>query len=288
MKKFVFNKLFDIFRTEPGAQNTMFRIAHYIINSVAFILGFAAIQLKDFIVLIGSFLAVGIGFSLKDLAADYVSGLFILIERPIEIGNFIELEDHTLGTVQKISARATTIRTARNFSVIVPNKDLVSKKLINWGHGRMSVGFELKMLFDYGQDYELIKEVLQKTIEAHEAILRVPRITIRLEEFASNGVRFFVRAFVSSRKVRDHWQVSSEIRFKLISAFRENNITLAYPQIVVHNALYSKEERGLKTMHGIEIDFDQASRNIDHENSSCDLSDNNSELDNEKGRADTI
>ena len=261
LKKFVFNKLFDIFRTEPGAQNTMFRIAHYIIITMSFILGFAAIQLKDFIFWVGGFLAVGIGFALKDLVADYVSGLFILIERPFEIGNFIQLDEQTIGTVQKISARATTLRTARNFSIIVPNKDLVSKQLINWGHGRMSVGFELKIIVDYGQNFDLIRDVLQKTIEAHEAILKVPGITIRIDEFGSNGILFFTRSFVSSRKVRDQWQISSEIRFAIIKAFRENHITIAYPQMVVHKALYSKEVRGVKAMKGIEVKFDEGIEN---------------------------
>lgn len=257
LKKFVFNKLFDIFRTEPGAQNTMFRIAHYIIITMAFILGFAAIQLKDFVFWAGSFLAVGIGFALKDLVADYVCGLFILIERPFEIGNFIQLDEKTIGTVQKISARATTLRTARNFSIIVPNKDLVSKQLINWGHGRMSVGFELKILVDYGQNFELIKDILQKTIETHEAVLKVPGITIRIDEFGENGILFFMRSFISSRKVRDQWQISSEIRFAIIKAFRENHITIAYPQMVVHKAIYSKEQRGIKSMKGIDIKFDE-------------------------------
>ncbi|MBD3273164.1 mechanosensitive ion channel [Candidatus Dependentiae bacterium] len=260
LKKFVFNKLFDIFRTEPGAQNTMFRIAHYIIIALSLILGFAAIQLKDFIFWVGGFLAVGIGFALKDLAADYVSGLFILIERPFEIGNFIQLDDKTIGSVQKISARATTIKTARNFSVIVPNKDLVSKQLVNWGHGRMSVGFELRILVDYGQDFEFIKEVLLKTVDAHEATLKVPSVVVRLESFEDNGVLFLVRCFISSRKIKELWQISSEVRFAMIKAFRENNITIAYPQVVVHTPVYSKEKRGLKALKGIQVKFDEDSK----------------------------
>lgn len=257
VKKFVFNKLFDIFRTEPGAQNTMFRIAHYIIITLAIILGFAAIQLKDFIFWMSGFLAVGIGFALKDLVADYVSGLFILIERQIEIGNFIQIDDTTMGTVQKISARATTIRTARNFSVVIPNKDIVSKPLINWGHGRMSVAFELTISADYGQNFEKIREVLQKTIESHESILKVPGVTVRLENFGDNGVDFFVRAFVSSRKLMNMWQISSEVRFSIIKAFRENHFTLAYPQVVVHKPIMGKEERSLKTMSGIDIKYEE-------------------------------
>ncbi len=236
LKKFVLNKLFEIFRTEPGTQNTIFKIAHYIIISLVIILGFATIQLKEFITIVGSFLAIGTGFALKDLAADYVAGLFILIERPIEIGNFIQLDESTMGTVQKISARATTIRTARNFSLIVPNKNLVSNQIINWGDGRMSVGFELKLIVAYNQDFGKIKKIITTTVQGHETILKVPGLAVRLEEFSENGATFFVRAFVSARRVKEQWEIASQVRLAIVSAFKENNITIAYPQLVIHNA----------------------------------------------------
>ncbi|MBU4386901.1 mechanosensitive ion channel [Candidatus Dependentiae bacterium] len=234
VKTFVLTKLFEIFRTEPGAQNTMFKISHYIIIALAIILGFITIQLREFITIAGSFLAIGIGFALKDLASDYVAGLFILIERPVEIGNYIQLDEHTIGTVQKISARATTIRTARNFSIIVPNKDLVSKQIINWGDGRISVGFELRVSVDYNQNLERVKEILHKTIQSHDAILKVPTTVIRIEDFGDSGVNFFIRAFISARRVREQWDISSDLRFAIMKVFKENNITIPFPQIVVH------------------------------------------------------
>ncbi|KKP24175.1 MAG: hypothetical protein SZ59_C0002G0021 [candidate division TM6 bacterium GW2011_GWF2_28_16] len=235
-KKFIFNKLFEIFRTEPGTQNTIFKIAHYIIITLAIIFGFATIKLKEFITIVGSFMAVGIGFALKDLVSDYVAGLFILIERPIEIGNFIQLDEKTIGTVQKISARATTIRTARNFYIIIPNRNLISHQITNWGDGRMSVGFELKIQVDYGQDLEKVKAILQKTVQSHEAVLRAPAIVVRIDDLADNGVLFFIRAFISARKVKEQWEISSQIRFAIMNAFKENNILIPYPQIVVHKA----------------------------------------------------
>ena len=253
--KFVFNKLFDIFRTEPGTQNTIFRISHYLIISVSVLLGLANIQLGQFLFwAVTTFLAVGLGFALKDIVTDFVAGFFVLIERPIEIGNYIQLDEKTRGTVHKISPRATTIRTARNFSVIVPNKDLITKQIINWGQGRLAVGFEVTLLVAYRSDPQVVKQILANVISNHPLILKVPTFTIRLEDFCENGLQFFARAFISSRRVRDQWDVSSDLRFELLKEFAKNNIEIPFPQTVVH---FSKDNGNLKPVKGIEIKFDQ-------------------------------
>ncbi|MBD3231813.1 mechanosensitive ion channel [Candidatus Dependentiae bacterium] len=233
-QKFVLNKLFDIFRTEPGTQNTFFRISHYIIISVSILLGFATIHLEQFILYVGGFLVLGLGISLKDIVTDFVAGFLVLIERTIEIGNFIQLDEKTRGTVHKIAARATTIRTAKNYSIIVPNKDLISKQIINWGQGRLAVGFEMKLLVSYQSDPEKVKKIISNILEKNPAILKVPSIVIRLDDFAGDGLLFFARAFVSSRRIRDQWDIASEIRFALLKQFAENNINIPYPQRVIH------------------------------------------------------
>ncbi len=230
----ILNRLFEIFRTEPGTQNTISRISHYVIIIVSILLGFANIQLTGFIMWGGGFLAIGLGFGLKDVAADFVAGFFVLIERPIEIGNFVQIDETTKGTVRNISARATTIRTARNFSVIVPNKDLVTKTIINWGQGRLAVGFELTIMVDYQSDINLVKKLIIEILDDHPLILKVPQATIRLDEFEDNGLKFFSRAFISSRRVREQWDIASDLRIEILNKFRENNIIIPFPQRVVH------------------------------------------------------
>ncbi|MFH1643619.1 MAG: mechanosensitive ion channel domain-containing protein [bacterium] len=232
INKFILNKLFDVFRTEPGTQNTLSRITHYFIIIFVTILGFAAIHLEGFIMYSGGLLMLGAGFGLKDMISDFIAGFFVLIERPVEIGHFIEI-DEIRGTVHRISARATTIRTARNFAIIIPNKELVNKPIINWGQGRFAVGFEMNVTVSYGADPVKVKELLLETIQKHPMVLKVPAITVRLEDFLENGVQFFVRAFVSSRKVRDQWDIASDLRFTIISVFKENNIVIPFPHTVV-------------------------------------------------------
>ncbi|MFC1894521.1 mechanosensitive ion channel family protein [Candidatus Dependentiae bacterium] len=255
LHKFALNKLFDIFRTEPGTQNTIFRISHYLIISISILLGFGSIHLEGFIFWVGGFLVVGLGFALKDVVSDFVAGFFVLLERPIEIGNFIQLDENTKGTVHKISARATTIRTARNFYIIVPNKDLITKQITNWGKGRIAIGFELKLLVSYDANPIKVKELLLKTIGNHPLVLKVPATIVRLEEFADNGLLFFSRSFISARRVREQWTITSDIRFKLLAEFEKNNIKIPFPQQVIH--FYKKNSNDSEqTIKGIDIKFD--------------------------------
>ena len=250
VNKFILNKLFDVFRTEPGTQNTLSRITHYLIIIISTMLGFTAIHLGAFIGYASAALFLGAGMGLKDLILDFVGGFFVLIERPIEIGHFIET-DQVKGTVHKISPRATTIRTARNFSIIIPNKDLINKPIINWGQGRFAVGFEIKVTVSYGSDPIKVKEVILETIQKNPVILKVPGVSIRMEDFLDNGIQFFIRAFTSARKVRDQWDIASDLRFALIKSFKENDIKIPFPQTVVHFA-----ENGDKFFKSIDIKFD--------------------------------
>ncbi len=251
VNKFILNKLFDVFRTEPGTQNTLSRITHYLIIIISIMLGFTAMHLGVFIGYASTALFLGAGIGLKDLILDFVGGFFILIERPIEIGHFIETGE-VRGTVHRISPRATTIRTARNFSIIIPNKDLITKPIINWGQGRFAVGFEMMITVSYGSDPIKVKEILLQTIQKNPVVLRVPGISIRMENFLEDGMQFFIRAFVSARKVRDQWDVASDLRFAIIETFKEHNIEIPFPQTVVHFAK-NKDE----FVKAIDIKFDK-------------------------------
>lgn len=234
--KFVLSKLFDILRTEPGLQNTISRIMHYVFIAIAILLGFISIHLEQFILVISGLLGIGLGLALKDIIADIVAGFFVLIERPIEIGNYIQL-DTIEGTVHKIAARSTTIVTGRNFTVIVPNKDLLTKAIINWGHGRFAIGVEINARVTHDANPELVKKLLLAIVQKNPVILKVPVPAIRLEDLEENGLRFFVRAFISARRVKEHNDIASQLRFELLRAFRENDINLAMPQRVIHKAI---------------------------------------------------
>jgi small-conductance mechanosensitive channel len=224
--RFVLNKLFDILKTEPGTQNTISKIFHYIIVSLSILLGFVSIHLEQVIWYIGTLLAVGLGLALKDILTDYVSGFFVLIERPIEIGSYIRVDNNPdlQGTVQKIDARTTTIMNRLNHSVILSNKDLVTKVISNWSKGRFAVGFEIKVSIDYKSNIDEVKKTLIEVLQSNPTILRVPNILVRLEDFEEHALYFLVRAFISARRVQEQWNIAALLREDIFKAFREKGI----------------------------------------------------------------
>jgi small-conductance mechanosensitive channel len=249
-QKYLLNRLFDIFRTEPGAQNTIVRMSHYLVVLVVLIIGFVAIGLSAYIKYLLTLLVIGVSLGLKDQIADFFAGLLVLLERQIEIGHYIQA-DNVQGTVEKIEARSTTIRTARNFSVIIPNRDLISKTIINWGRGRSSVGFELSLHVNFDTDPEKVKNALLEVIQAHPMVLRMPSVVVRLEDFDTLGQLFFVRAFISSRKLREQWEIASELRIAIIKAFQKINVQIPYPTNTLDISL------PMVSKGGISVKFDQ-------------------------------
>lgn len=265
LNKFILNKLYDILRTEPGTQNTVSKILHYLLISFATCLGVIYIRLESFIWYLGTLLAVGLGFALKDILTDYVAGFFVLIERPIEIGSFIRLDHHPhmLGTIHKIDARTTTIMTRLNHAIIVPNKDLINKPIVNWGKGRFAVGFEMRITVDYDSDPELVRTTIMEVIQNNPTILRVPNITVRLEDFEESAFYFMARAFISSRRVKEGWDIAAAIRQGIVIAFRQRGIQFAFPQHVVHmnqrkSSTDNNTDNDNSSKSPIEINFDRA------------------------------
>jgi small-conductance mechanosensitive channel len=238
----VLNKLFDILRMETGTQNTISKILHYVIISISCLLGFLSIHLAQFIFLVGGLLGIGLGFALKDVVADFVAGFFVLIERPIEIGNYIRIDD-VEGTVHKISARTTTIVNSRNFAIFVPNKDLLSKQITNWSHRKFAIGFEIYIRVTHESDPELVRKIILETLQSHPTVLKLPACICRLEEIEADALYFMSRAFISTQRLKESWMVAADLRVKLVKAFKENGIKFAKPQRVVYINEQTNETR---------------------------------------------
>jgi len=233
INKFILSKVFEVFGAEPGAQNTFSRIVHIVSLIFSLMLGCSYVGLAFFVYpLLVSIVVFG-GMGARDLVADFVAGLLILLERQIEIGHYISTEN-TRGIVYRISARSTIIRTAQNYFVVIPNRNLISHSLFNWGAGKFSVGFEFTVTVGYENDPDLIISLIRRVMNAHALVLRVPAPVVRLENFSQLGADYFVRAFVSIRKVREQWEVASDIRVALYKTFREKTVVFPYPKMVVY------------------------------------------------------
>ena len=225
---FLLNRLFDIFKTEPGAQNTISRIFHYCTLVIFVLFGLATIGLGQLILPFSYLLIIGIGLGLKDQISDFFAGFLVLLERQIEVGDFIQVGT-ILGTVQKIAVRSTTIRTARNLMIIIPNRTIITTSVTNYS--RLSMGLELKIVIRHDSDVAVVKPLLYDIVAGHPTILRVPSPIIRLNEITDVGQEYTLRGFISARRVREMWDVSSDIRIAIIKTFKEKDIHIScvYP-----------------------------------------------------------
>lgn len=234
--KVLFDRFLDVFKVDPGAQNTFFRISKYVIIFLFTMMGLVAVNLGSYIPAAILTLSFAFSFSVKDQLADIFAGLLLLLERQIEIGHFIQLDNDTRGTVHLISLRSTTIRTARNIFVVVPNRRLISNTILNWGAGRVPIGMEIDIRVAYGSNIELVRQIINDVLNEHPLILRIPATSIRLEEFGDFDLQFLVRAFINARKVREMWSIASDVRIALYKAFEEHKVEIPFPQQVVQLA----------------------------------------------------
>ncbi len=219
-------------KLDSGTQYTFTRFTHYIVLTVGAIISFQfiGIDLSGLMVLFG-FLSVGIGFGLQNVTSNFISGLILLIERPIKVGDRVLVGD-TEGDVQQIRMRATVVRTPRNISIIVPNTDFISTQVINWSHSDPKVRLDIKVGVSYNSDLNLVLRTLQQVAEAESQVLQEPPPEVLMLEFGDSSWNMELRVWIDDPK--NHWQVRSAINCAIIDKFRQNKIEIPFPQRDLH------------------------------------------------------
>ncbi len=181
--------------------------------------------------IIAGALSVGIGFGLQSIFNNFVSGLILLAERPIKIGDYIRVGDEE-GTVKKISVRSTEIETIHRQSVIVPNATLITDPVVNWMHLDKSCRLDLPVGVDYGTDMELLRSTLLDVARAQRGVLKHPPPVVHFAGFGDSSLDFELRVFL--RDVRERIATSSALRFAMLQALRDAGISIPFPQRDVH------------------------------------------------------
>jgi small-conductance mechanosensitive channel len=228
--KFVLDKIFDILLVNPGVQNTISSISHYIIFVTALILGFNAVGLGTLIGWFVGALAVSIGFVIKDPIGDFVAYFIILVQRPIKVGDYIQLNDSTGGVVRKITPRSIILRRKNSTTIILPNSDVLRKPVVNWNYTRGFIAFnDIQVTVSYTSDPVRAREVMHKVLSENQTILKNPRPIVRLDNFSQDGYEFTVRGYLSSSYTLDQWDIASDIRMSIFKEFTEADIELAIP-----------------------------------------------------------
>ncbi len=234
LNKFVLDRIFDLLLIDPGVQHTVSSIAQYLVIITAVFLGFQNAKLGVLVNYIFAGLVLGLGWVLKEPISDFVAYFIILVQRPIKIGDFIQVDHEITGVVRKITARSVILRRKNSTTLVVPNSYLISRTIVNWNYTRNFIAFDdIIILVDYKEDPEKVKGVLYAVVEEFPNVLKNPKPWVRLDNFDEYGYEFMVRGFISSVYTLEKWEIASNIRLAIVKAFEEHKIKLAPARLVL-------------------------------------------------------
>jgi len=217
---------------DAGVRNSLSAGLGYVGLAIAAMLAVSALGLDlANIALIAGALSVGIGFGLQNIVNNFVSGLILLIERPIKVGDWINVGGHE-GHVKQINVRATEIETFQRASVIVPNSELLSSAVINWTHKDRYGRAEVSVGVAYGSDVEQVMKILRACLDANKDILAWPEPTVVLQNFGDSALEFDARGYIDDVERRIF--VQSDLRLAINRAFVEAGIVIPFPHRDIH------------------------------------------------------
>lgn len=224
----------DRHQANRAALYTVSRLAHYVLLIVGALLAldFAGIPLGKFTVFAGA-LGVGLGFGLQAIFSNFVSGLILLFDRSLKVGDFVELDNDMRGTVHAINIRATRITTNDNIGVLVPNSEFVNGRVVNWTHRTVNRRIRVPFRVAFGIDKELVKKA------ALEAAARVPftlategeqRPQVWLVNYGENGVEFLLVVWLTEAAARRNVAIQAAYLWELDTSLKAHGIEVPCPQ----------------------------------------------------------
>jgi small-conductance mechanosensitive channel len=232
LTRMMLRPLLSRFSLEEGIRYNLIRINHYLLMIIGIIVAFQfiGISLSGLAVIFG-LLSVGIGFGLQNITSNFISGLILLFERPIKIGDRVTVGD-TEGDVMDINIRSTTIRTLNNITFIVPNSEFIASRVINWSHGDTRIRLEIPIGVSYTSDIDLVLKALKEVAEEHPGVLKTPKSDVIFVEFADSSWNMKLRVWIQDPK--KHPITRSELNCAIVRKFRDYGIEIPYPQRDLH------------------------------------------------------
>ena len=222
------------FELDPGAANALQTLSFYALLVSFTLLALRAVHfpLTAFTVL-GGALAIGVGFGSQNVMNNFISGLILMLERPVRAHDVVEV-DGNHGTIEKIGARSTQIRSVDGRHIIVPNSFFLESNVVNWTLSDDLIRTKVSVGVIYGSPTRLVEQLMRRVIEEDEQILRSPGPAVVFEEFGDNALNFDIYFWVKARSPMEVRIVQSRVRFHIDELFREHELVIAFPQRDVH------------------------------------------------------
>jgi small-conductance mechanosensitive channel len=220
------------FEIESGLRYTLSRITYYVIVTMGVLISFqfVGIDLSSLAVIFG-LLSVGIGFGLQNITNNFISGLIVLFERPISVGDRVEVGG-VEGDVIEINIRSTKIRTMNNISIIVPNQEFVGSNVVNYSHGDPSFRLDINVGVSYSSDLDKVLKALEDVAREHEKVMKEPAPQIHFTAFGDSSWDMQLRVWIPN--VKERYIIRNELNQAIARKFNELDIEIPFPQRDLH------------------------------------------------------
>jgi small-conductance mechanosensitive channel len=230
-RTFLNEKLLQRQPWEQGLKDSILTITSYLAWGLGLLLALSilGVNATSLAVVFGA-LSIGIGFGLQNIFNNFISGLILLFERPIQVGDFVEVNG-IWAEVKQINVRATVVQTFDNASVIIPNSEFISQQVTNWSFKDRRMRRNIEVGVAYGSDIDLVEKTLLEIVQQKKKVLKFPKPDVLFTDHADSALIFRLRIWV---QVEDYWEVPSKIRFDIDHRFRELGIEIAFPQRDLH------------------------------------------------------
>lgn len=224
--------IFKTTKIDYSRKYSIFSLLKYFILVFAAVVGLQILDFNVSVLIAGSAaLLVGLGLGLQNLFSDFISGIIILFDSTIKVGDIIDVSG-LVCKVEEINLRTTTVLTRDDKYIILPNTDLTRGQIINWSHSAVASRFEIHVGVDYSSDVKLVMELMQETAKSQKGVEVDPAPFVRFVEYGDSSLNFTV--YFWSEELFRAENIKSDIRVRLYGLFKQNGITIPFPQRVIH------------------------------------------------------
>ena len=233
IRRYFVTRLLQRTHLEPAMQFALARVIGYALLALGFYISLqmVGVNLSSLAIIAGA-VGVGLGFGLQNIISNFISGLIILAERPIAIGDRVEIGGVT-GQVREISLRSTTVITNDNMAIIVPNADFITQRVTNWSYEDPRVRFRIPFGVAYGTDLTTLRKLMLEVADEHPKALKDPKPELFFVGFGASSLDFELGVWASDATTSPR-RFRSDMFFAIEQKLRENDIEIPFPQQVLH------------------------------------------------------
>lgn len=257
--RYILPNVYKRYQLDRGVQFTFDRVFHYTVMVIALVVSLTTVGIDlSALTVFAGVLGVGIGFGLQNIASNFISGIILLFERPIKVGDRVIIDD-LIGDVEKISMRATVIKTIHNEHVIVPNSYFLEEQVVNRSYGDPRMRLVVPVGVAYGSDVNKVKELLLRAAheehETHSVVLEQPEPYVNFNAFGESSLDMELFVWISNSN--QVITTKSSLNFRINQLFQENDIEIPFPQRDLH--VKSVQEEVVKVLKQSNNDNEQRS-----------------------------